>query len=484
MKSLAASLKSNKQQCLHGREVGFILPIIIITGILVGAGLMAMTARTFAGLFGSIRQGHNQEAREAAESGLAVLLRELNTNYPYLLTTSCAIEEGSNPPYCAAWRSQENGGDFRYETSVCPTTTTPPETLFSKLSGTLPGGRTRYRLLDYTFKGNIGQGGIGEFKVEGQSINSNNDQIIVRATTHLRQDTTIVPKGCRGAQGGYPGLLGETIDLGNVDVLGEINGNVVCLSCDPNQTQAQLEEDIGLKNRGVVEGQIFGGNISMPEPPSFPGFPSDYFDTYNIQPAITDASNLIDGNITLTAGTSNGGRCFTDGSNITHCLVSSISLSGGEKLIINTDIGGTPPPSMRIYVSGDLVTDGTSGLVHTGSPVDLAIFGLPYNSEAESCSQNLEISGTSAALSAFIFMPDACAGINGGGNANPNVYGSVWTRDYRRSLTNAGELVVPDDMGSLVCARFGINFCIGIREYAARGAQNWYLTPKQQQQIP
>jgi len=455
---------------------GFILPIIIITGILVGAGLMAMTARTFAGLFGSIRQGHSQEAREAAESGLAVLLRELNTNYPYLLTTSCAIEEGSDPPYCAAW-----GGDFRYETSVCPTTTTPPETLFSKLSGTLPGGRTRYRLLDYTFKGNIGQGGIGEFKVEGQSIqsiDSNNDStdsskptIIVRATTHLRQDTTIVPKGCRGAQGGYPGLLGKEINLGNVDVLGGINGNVVCLSCDPNQTQAQLEEDIGLKNRGVVEGQIFGGNISMPEPPSPPENP-------NYRPIQIDSSKV------LTAGDSNGGACFTDDSNITHCLVSSISLSGGEELIINTDVGGTPPPSMRIYVSGDLVTDGTSGLVHTGSPVDLAIFGLPYNSEAESCSQDLEISGTSAALSAFIFMPDACAGINGGGNANPNVYGSVWTRDYRRSLTNAGELVVPDDMGSLVCARFGINFCIGIREYAARGAQNWYLTPKQQQQIP
>jgi hypothetical protein len=463
----------------HSSSNGFILPIIIITGILVGAGLMAMTARTFAGLFGSIRQGHNQEAREAAESGLAVLLRELNTNYPYLLIADCKIVAGSDPPFCPGWSAGENG-TFEYVSSVCPSTTTPPQTLFAKLSGELPGGKTSFRMLEYNFEGDQQQGGTGLLIVEGQSIRPNGEQANVRASAYVRQESNIIPKECKGAQGGYPGLLGETVDLGNVDVLGEINGNVVCLSCDPNQTQAELEADINLKNRGVVEGQIFGGRIAMPEPPPFPGFPTNYLADYGVAPATDPATNLIDGNEILTAGQSNGGRCFTDSANITHCLVSSISLKGGEALTINTSVGGSPPPSMRIYVSGDLETDGRSGLVHTGSPADLAIFGNPYNGEEATCSQNLEISGTSAALSAFIFMPDACAGINGGGIADPNIYGSIWVRDYRRSLTNAGELVVPDDMGSLVCTRFGINFCVGIREYAARGANSWSLISRPQ----
>ena len=53
---------------------GFILPIVIIVGLIIGAGLMALSARTFAGLMGSIRQGQSREAREIAESGMAMVI--------------------------------------------------------------------------------------------------------------------------------------------------------------------------------------------------------------------------------------------------------------------------------------------------------------------------------------------------------------------------------------------------------------------------
>ena len=88
------------------------------------------------------------------------------------------------------------------------------------------------------------------------------------------------------------------------------------------------------------------------------------------------------------------------------------------------------------------------------------------------------IGGTSQSLNAFIYMPDACAGINGGGNADPNILGSMWVREYGSSASNAGNIRVPDDMGSKVCIKFGINFCVGIREYAARGANRWTLLTK------
>jgi hypothetical protein len=455
-------------------DQGFILPLIIIAGLIVGAGLMALMARSFGSLVGSIRHGQNQEAREAAESGLAVILKELNTNYPYLLINDCQITATSGTPFCTGWSTDiAAGGNFEYITSVCPSTTTPPQTLFTKLSANLPGSRGSYRLINYNFSGDQHQGGTALIRVEGKSIYGSGTAPNTKAAAYIQQEVNITPKTCSGAQGGYPGILGETIDLGNQDVIGEINGNLVCTTCDPNQSQAELENAIDLKNRGVVDGQIFGGQLALPDPPQFPGFPSDYAAT-----PCTPSTCKIEGSTTLTAGQTNGGRCFTESStNITHCKVDSISLSGGDVLSISTSGAGSPSPSIRLYVTGNLTTSGNSGIVHSGDPSNLSIFGLP-RSESSSCTQQVLVGGTSQSLNAYIYMPDACGGINGGGSATPNIRGSMWLRHYGASSSNAGTIEVPDDMGSKVCIKFGINFCVGIREYAARGANRWTLLTK------
>ena len=455
-------------------EEGFVLPLIIIAGLIVGAGLMALMARSFGSLVGSIRQGQNQEAREAAESGLAVILKELNTNYPYLLINDCQITSTSGTPFCTGWSTDTAaGGNFEYITSVCPSTTTPPQTLFSKLSANLPGSRGSYRLISYNFSGDQHQGGTALIRVEGKSIYGSGTASNTKAAAYIQQEVNITPKTCSGAQGGYPGILGETINLGNQDVIGEINGNVVCTTCDPNQSQTELENAIDLKNRGVVNGQIFGGQLALPDPPQFPGFPSDYAAT-----PCTPTSCKIEGSTTLTAGQTNGGRCFTESStNITHCKVDSISLSGSDVLSISTSAAGSPSPSIRLYITEDLTTSGKSGIVHSGDPGNLSIFGSP-RSESSSCTQQVLVGGTSQSLNAYIYMPDACGGINGGGSATPNIRGSMWLRHYGASSSNAGTIEVPDDMGSKVCIKFGIHFCVGIREYSARGANRWTLLTK------
>ena len=455
---------------------GFVLPLIIITGLIVGAGLMALMARSFGFLVGSIRQGQNQQAREAAESGLAVILKELNTNYPYLLINDCTIEESEGKVFCRGWSTDaEAGGTFKYITSVCPTTTTPPQTLFDKLSATLPGGTSTYKLISYNFTGDQHQGGTATIRVEGRSL-TNNSNSTAKAEAFIQQEVNIAPKTCSGAQGGYPGLLGETVDLSNQDVEGAINGNVVCTTCDPNGTQADLENDISLGPKGVVEGEIFGGQLALEPPPIFPGYPDGTEST-------CDGSDCdIRENLIIKAGESNGGRCFTEAAkNITHCKIGTIALDGGETLIINTTNAaaeGQPEPSIRLYVSGNIELGGTSGIEHVGDSINLSIFGKPRSDENE-CTQQVLIGGTSSSLNAFIYMPDACAGIQGGGNADPNILGSMWVRKYiSASNSNAGQIKVPDDMGSKVCIKFGINFCVGIREYAARGANRWTLLTK------
>ena len=477
---------ANKQsmKTRQAEDQGLVLPLIVITGLIVGAGLMALMARSFGFLFSSIRQGQNQQAREAAESGLAIILKELNTNYPYVLINDCTIIDSGGTAFCPGWSTDTSaGGTFKYITSVCPTTTTPPQTLFSKLSATLPGGTSSYKLISYDFTGDQHQGGIATIRVEGKSL-TNNSNATTKAEAFIQQEVNITPKPCSGAQGGYPGLLGETVNLGNQDVEGDINGNVVCTTCDPNQSQTDLETDISLKKQGVVEGEIFGGQLALDDPPTFPGFPSDYETTYGTAPCGTGSCDITT-STTLTAGQNNGGRCIVDTSkNITHCKADNILLSGNEVLSIDTSGASVPAPSIRLYVNGNIETGGTTGIEHSGDSADLSIFGVP-RSESTTCTQTVLIGGTSQSLNAFIYMPDACAGINGGGNADPNILGSMWVREYGKSeiftasSSNAGNIRVPNDMGSKVCIKFGINFCVGIPEYAARGANRWSLITKQ-----
>ncbi|MDM7959561.1 MAG: hypothetical protein QUV04_07355 [Synechococcus sp. WH 8007] len=468
-------------------EQGFILPLVVIIGLIVGAGLMALSARTFASLIGSIRQGQSKEAREAAESGAAVVLRELNQNYPYLLIHDCEITSSSGTPFCPGW-SNGDGGTFTYLTSVCPDTTNPPQTIFPKLSANLPGDRTNFRLIKYDFTGDQNQGGVARIQVEGHRLTTGTNQI-VKATAFIDLEVNVIPKQCNGAQGGYPGLYGQTINLGNNDIEGSINGNVVCATCDPNESQDTLEDQIGLKTQGDVEGQIFGGQIPIDDPPPWPGFPltysqedttsdNDFNDFYTEASACTkadtDEANKIDGSITITAKSCNQGRCFTE-ANTTHCLISSISLNGKEELIVNTSAG-----PIIFYTDGDISIGGNTALIHNGTPVDLTIFGPPQS--GSTYSQEINLGGGSQTTNLFIHMPNACMGINGG-SADPTLYGSAWVRTYggcptASSNSKVGNIHIPDNMGSLVCTRFGINYCVGVREFSARGANRWSLTMK------
>jgi type II secretory pathway component PulK len=66
-------------------EAGFVLPLVLIVSLIITTGLMALAARSWLGLSGSIRQSQSRQAREIAEAGLAQLIESLNKDYAYLL---------------------------------------------------------------------------------------------------------------------------------------------------------------------------------------------------------------------------------------------------------------------------------------------------------------------------------------------------------------------------------------------------------------
>ena len=50
-------------------ENGYILPLVIITGVILGVGAVILSARSFSGLIRSSRQKQRNEAIEIAETG-------------------------------------------------------------------------------------------------------------------------------------------------------------------------------------------------------------------------------------------------------------------------------------------------------------------------------------------------------------------------------------------------------------------------------
>ena len=87
---------------------------------------------------------------------------------------------------------------------------------------------------------------------------------------------------------GFPGLLAETISMGQNDVIGSTSANILCTSCptptyeDQDKDGDIDDEDIQTMNRAEitcttkncqVEGSVFLGPITIPNSESFPSPP-------------------------------------------------------------------------------------------------------------------------------------------------------------------------------------------------------------------
>ena len=87
------------------------------------AGGMAMMARMFGGLAGSLKYEQTQQARAIAEAGIAKTIATLNKDFNYLLIncyadSSITLPTPNNCPTSGQWDSSPS-----YPSSVCPNTT-------------------------------------------------------------------------------------------------------------------------------------------------------------------------------------------------------------------------------------------------------------------------------------------------------------------------------------------------------------------------
>lgn len=478
-----------------GANKGFILPLVIVLGFILAVGGFTMLARSFAGLFGSIRQEQARQARELAETGLATTTEILNRKYSYLLI-NCYSRSGSppSPNDCintGTWSSP------LLPSSICPGSDTTTENFPLEQEYNAPKGR--YQVEYYAYSGTQFYGGTGKLKVTGERLRENGE---VMAIATVEQTFDVKPKPCDARFGdpatssGFPGLLGWTVNLGNNDVKGVTSGNVLCILCtvanpsraDGTYTREETEAAVEALPNSDVDGKIFIGNISMPNAPDFPASLLPYVSAQSINSnrTITASSTTT----TSAATSNNSGMCATDTSNppVTHCLVSSITLNGQSILSIDSSAG-----PVRLYVSGNISAGGKTGLAHDGEPGRLGIFGNPISSDSRCSSdpsfsnQSITLAGTSKpakAANLFAYFPCGTTGINGGAQATADctpdgecgggdVSGAVWTKIWNGSASNQAQLVVPKDMPSQMLEYFGTNFAISIRDYVALGVNSW-----------
>ena len=102
-------------------DEGFVLALVVIVGLILAAGAMALMARSTSGMLGSIRQQQSREAREIAENGTGRVVERLNREYSYLLIN--CYDRDVNTVDWSNCRSKAAIGTWnapKYGTATCP----------------------------------------------------------------------------------------------------------------------------------------------------------------------------------------------------------------------------------------------------------------------------------------------------------------------------------------------------------------------------
>ena len=456
----------------HSNEEGFLLPLVVVIGFILSIGGMTLIARSFSGLYGSIRQEQSRQAKELAEAGLARTTERLNREYNYLLI-NCYAESGSppSPNDCVntgTWSAPE------LPSSICPEAESSADNMV--LEESISDFNGRYRVGYYSYRGTQFYGGTGKLKVIGERLSD--DQSRIFATSAVEMSFDVKPKPCDARFGdaatssGFPGLMAKRIDLGNNDVEGELSGNILCTDCD---TSIDQRDAIGAKNNGVIDGNIYIGPIDQPPVPTYP---SDLT-------SITTPLSINNTSTSIVGGDSSTyqNACQSDGS-ITHCVVSDITLSGnGKELTLDT----TDQP-IFLYVSGDVtISGGGSGIKHirSGSIASdedfsrVGLFGVPVSNcsndvpQTDDPQQTLRMGGISGDYTKlFAYLPCGEVEIMGA-PGGPALTGALWAWDYDGSSSNVARLTVPDNAGSILFESMGASFSLSVRDYVALGVNSW-----------
>lgn len=291
MKKLVRSLKRRyPRPGYRHRQQGFTLPLVLGMGLIMIVVALTLLSRSQLDVSTASLQKQTQQAFAVAEGGMARTLGLLNGNYqillrrtynpatntnfnpprPYLISRAADATKvgqpnttGLNVPAVNEWTAESLGSD-------APPCFTLDNLNTIVLNGTIGSPvQGNYRILSYLYDAPTQ---TGHLLIEGRLPNNS------PANAFILQKMVITD---RRVPSNFPGLLAQSINLGNNDVFGTINGNVICTNpancvvpqsqCVNGQpTQQGLRSAVGALNNATIEGTIAINNINLPPFPEAP----------------------------------------------------------------------------------------------------------------------------------------------------------------------------------------------------------------------
>lgn len=513
--------KNNRQLF---NQSGYILPLVIITGMILVVGAVILSAQSFSGLMRSTRQKQSDEAVEIAETGVSLLINELNKDFPYLLTVDCQVENNSaseqlEEPLCAGWENFEFGQQGATE-SACPARSEDPELVMDLLYKPLQSQRGSYRLRNYEFLGDQIQGGKAIIQVQGQRFKGVSNSSDLAASAIIEQEITIAPKccdkppfvdleRCAGGEEKIPGLLTKKLSPGGLDVFGDVH---TINSCPPgmtgrppncNNSSSLCENQLGLTKDEItpelagqasqacnfVSGDSTFGDKDFPIAPTWAEGGDDW-----VERVPANMAGSITGGISISH-TNKPDYCITttgeEGKKTTSCRIKSIAMSGTDSIELDPGNG-----HINFYLDGgqSIASASFSGrnIINTGGPDQFSIIAGPQMQFAETvheqppkCSsqwspKQISISGEGV-VNAFIFASCADVVISG----NPvTLNGNIISRNFTATANDVQINTPEGSYGSNICKLFDLDICTqsdSRGEFAAVGINQWSLIQMEQE---
>ena len=383
-----------------------------MTGLILTIVGLTMVARSRTASFASLAQASRVRSLAATEGGFSRILATLNGgSFNQLLV-----------------QDLENWADFDY----IPHCFDEAELQAEVLAGEIGTGGQSFEIVDYQYNEAAQQGSLTLAGTADLSSSQVTQTISIRGTG---DDSTA----------DFPALIGILdIDLGNNNILG-VDANVIC--SDRSQCvvpctgpdgafagEPDLRSAIGAGSQSVIAGDIFVGPVDLPNVPSLPAGST----TINLgdidfggQSQVNGVTvTLTDSRYTLPQPGDRASLGLTPG-DIIYYEVDDIDIQGNRELAIDTSEG-----PVYFYLTGDIDIRGNAGIIHespTNAPADFRIYGADTTGTPPTTEQVISLSGNSC-MDAFVFAPNAVAGIKGGGNCGANINGAVWVRRW----TNRG----------------------------------------------
>mgnify|MGYP001159686103 CR=1 FL=1 len=446
--------------------------IVLMASLIATVSTTAIALQAHTSYVNSRRQSMAKGAREAAESGLAIIIESLNQDYPEWLI--------SNYEGTGTWKRRATEG------TGCRAKISGQPSVSGISSQQSNGTQGIYRLKSYEFDGTSYYGGRGRLVVEGE-IRSEGDRRL--AAAQIIQEMTVIAKSCNSLPGSpdesesiWPGLFMQNIgdyDRTKVKLKGSNPPQAATILCTSNKEECRSSSRTWKSNYPPWEDVQFQPDITLPETPT----PPTGLRASRIKPARCVAARgrkeQVDSVYRIPEDVpAVSKKQEADGT--WHVHASDINMSGRSGCTTKLKISKGP---IRLYVSGNvsLAPHGTLDTTEVSHAADFMLLGTKPRLSGR-CRQRLNMKqplGTqNKPAKAFIWMPSGCVKFQFTKTDPHYLEGAIWGQQY--DATGAGsheknyvDISVPEGLPSLIFQRLGVSFGVGQREYVAQGVLSW-----------